>query len=279
VLKQRLPAGSALHVVTVASRAKLAFPGADQLLSIARGSRCLTTDGCFRTGAGDWKVTVFPLQRLHNAEFSDEKVSVGLSAFAPLHSDEQKRFDDKIDDACANLSRHFPSATADEGAIVAMSVPEEVSMPQARAYTLSSRLGRHPSVSAVFLFRTQVCANGVDISLGHEFAIVRNSNAQFPLTHYAPTSSLTVAMLLGNVVGAAPVDTPSLPPYVAPSPEATHAFERQHHHYVRHYKGRHIQGERHPNLLGLSCDWTFLGHQRVDVRFTSCVSDRDLALL
>ncbi|HET9954373.1 MAG TPA: hypothetical protein VFQ61_07710 [Polyangiaceae bacterium] len=279
VLRQQLPSGCAQHLVLEAITAKAPLPPAEQLLSLARGCSVVTTSACLWMRDGSWRIAVVPLGRLNNAEFSDEKVSVGLSVFVPLHVDEQKRFDDKIDDACTNLARHFSSATADEGSVIAMSVPEEVSMQQARAYALSSRLGRHPSVAAALLFRTQVCSNGKDISLGHEFEVVQNPAAQFALAHYAPSGSLTVQMLLGNVLGAVPVETPTLPPYVAPNPEATHVFERQHHHYVRHYKGKHVQGEQPPNLLGLSCEWTFLGVKRVDVRFTSTVADRDLVLL
>lgn len=273
-----LSPGTAVHIVMDAAKAKAEFPAIGRLLNLARGHQVLMGGAVARLNVAPWSLVAYPLQPFHDAQFSDEKVSLGLSVFAPLHQDEQKRFDDKLDDACANLSRYFPATTEDEGAIVAMVVPEEISLAQARSYALNGRLAQHPNICAVFVLRTQVCGNGANIALGHEFEIVMNPNAQLALPHYAP-QSLTLSMLFGYVLGATPFDAPNLPPYFAPSPTATHAFERQHHHYLRHYKGRQIQGERPPHVLGLSYNWTFLGPQRVDMHFVSCVPERDLVLL
>ncbi|MES1174950.1 MAG: hypothetical protein ABUL62_11550 [Myxococcales bacterium] len=278
-LRESLLPGSALHLAMQSSEGKATLPAASQLVNFARGYQTLNCRGVSTMSAGAWNVTAFPLRRLHNAQFSTERVSLGVSVFVHSHDDRQKRFCDKIDEACANLSEHFPSASSDEGAIVAMRVPEEISMAMAVAYTRESGLDRHPSICGVFLFRTQVCANGVDIALGHEFKIVTNPGAQFPLTDYAPSNTLAASMLFGYVLGAIPFDAPTLPPYVSPIPSASHAFERQHHHYVTHYGGSQIQVEPPPHQLGLSCDWTFLGRKRIDVKHMSCVPDRDLTLL
>ena len=170
-------------------------------------------------------------------------------------------------------------ATESEGSVVAMMIPEEVSLSQARAYVRSGNLNSYPSVSGVFLFRTQVCGNGAGISLGHEIELVGNPAAAFPLSSYLPNGTLGLSVLLGNVVGAAPHETPDLQPYFAPHPESVHAFKREHHHYVREYEGTTIHGEAPPTVMGLSCEWTFLGSKRVDLQFTSCVPERGLVLL
>jgi hypothetical protein len=270
--------GAAVHLTMEAARGKSERPDVERLLNFVRGQQVLARGAVSRMTAGPWNIAAFPLQMLHDAEFSSEKVSLGLSVFVPLHGDEQKRFDDKLDDACTNLTRHFPNPTEEEGAIIAMSVPEEISLAQASAYAVESRLSQHTNICALLLVRTQVCSNGNDIALGHEFQVIMNPKAQRPLPHYAP-GSLTLSMLFGYVLGATPFDAPSLPPYFAPAPTATHAFERQHHHYIRHYEGNNIPAEKPPHMLGLSCDWTFLGKQRVDIRFTSCVPERELVVL
>jgi hypothetical protein len=138
----------------------------------------------------------------------------------------------------------------------------------------------------VLLFRSVVCSNGKDIGIGHQFKVVENSAAKFPLSHYAPTRTLTVNLLTGVPIGAKPLQDSESTPYELPSPYC-YTFDRQHHHYTRTVPGspkrtarmRNVRCETPPAVLGISCNWTFFCPRRVDLRFAHCVVDRELVLL
>jgi hypothetical protein len=200
-----------------------------------------------------------------------------LSIVAPYGPNEQKRFDDKLDEACRNLSKHYPLADEHCGNVVMLRIPETTSLEAAESYARNGSLQSYPNICAAFLFRTQVCANGVDIALGHQVIVVPNPTASWSIRHYAP-AGMAFELLLGYVVGASPFDAPLLPPYHPPASLA-HSFDRQHHHYVRDYLGDTIPAEEPPKQIGLSCQWTFLGKKRIDIRFTNTVLDRELVLL
>lgn len=278
-------AGTPVHITLTTRRPAAPTPSSDAVINTARAaiSLCATTWG--EVDLGPWRMSIRPLTPFSDAKFLDTKVSLGLTVLAPHGINEQKRFDDKIDEACRNLSRHAPPPNDEIGNVVLIKIPETVSLEAAISYAKAGPLQTHEYISGVLLFRSVVCSNGKDIGIGHQFKVVPNSAAAFPLTHYAPTRTLAVTLLTGVAIGAQPLQEPDAVPYNLPAPYC-YTFERQHHHYTRTVPGkakgarqRNVRCETPPLILGLSCSWTFFGPRRVDLRFEHCVVDRELVLL
>jgi hypothetical protein len=270
-----------IHIHLAGTRRAPELPTPDALLGALRGA--IVTSTVSVTEFGPWRLHLTSLLPFSDAEFFAEKASIGLTIRASHLAKEQTRFDEKIEEACKNLSSHAPAQDELAGNIVFVKVPESIALDAAIEYALKGPLRNHPNVAGVLLFRTVVCSNGSQIGLGHQFSILENPNSTFPLSHYAPSRSLVVNLLTGVRIDTS--ESPSGDAYRLPSPHF-YLFERQHHHYTRGIRqsarsrrNRNIKCDTPPLQLGLSCDWTFFGKKRVDLQFTHCVVERELVLL
>jgi hypothetical protein len=282
-LRECLGPGVPTHITLVSPHPAPRVPTTHELANAVRGIQLIGVVP--HAQLGPWHVALAPLRPFSDAEFFETERSLGLTISAPHSPREQRRFDEKVDEACRNLAAHAPPPDETTGNVIFMKVPESVSLDTAIEYAKRGPLSGNTHIAGVLLFRTVVCSNGASFGLGHQFKLINNPAANFPLSHYAPSGTFTINLLTGVPVGGEQLQESAEDPYRLPSPHF-YLFDRQHHHYTRtakvsrkSKKPKNVRCETPPFLLGISCSWTIFGSRRLDIQFMHCVVDRELTLL
>lgn len=183
--------------------------------------------------------------------------SHSFMAMSPFLGDEQKRFEDKIQNAVSNLKKHCSDVSEDVGNLIFIKIPESVSFDKAREWLKTSLDEDSEFVSSVLLIRSQVASEDSKASSSfvvHEFAFVDNPRAKFALGTYLDDGSkegfkFEMEVPIGRVSG---VET-KLEIHKGStmfSPTEAYVYFSGHHFYHTHFAGvsTEFKARQYPNI-------------------------------
>ncbi|MEQ1724006.1 MAG: hypothetical protein ABL930_12590 [Pseudobdellovibrio sp.] len=136
---------------------------------------------------GGWGFTISPLAPEEGYSFWNAERSQTFLSICPFLGDEQKRFEDKIDNAISNLKKHCSDVSSEVGNIILIKIPESISFTKAREWLKNSFDDYSDSISAILLIRSQVVSEAKKESTScvvYEISFVENPKAKFNLKTY-----------------------------------------------------------------------------------------------
>jgi hypothetical protein len=132
------------------------------------------SDGRPRQAGSIWTLTPQPLPVGH-MQLADGHLSYTLTILAPHHANEQRNIKSKIEDACANLSRHSDTLTPRTARLLLIRIPHATSSTECVACTRQWLQDRPDArVDAVILYQPAVAAPSISAppSIVHFIAVV-----------------------------------------------------------------------------------------------------------
>jgi hypothetical protein len=127
-----------------------------------------------RQAGSIWTLTPQSLPVGH-VQLADGHLSYALATLAPHHANEQRNIEAKIEDACANLSKHAGTLAASTARFLLIRIPEAASSTECVACTQQWLQDRPDAqVDAVILYQPVVAAPSISAPAGivHFIAIV-----------------------------------------------------------------------------------------------------------
>lgn len=106
--------------------------------------------------SGEWSIEYDDIEGLPGKTFSEHFPSYTVVATAPFPKNEQHRFSARVTEKVENIAAHCPDVSAGETNVVAVKLPESISMQDAHDYLAGIWGTGNAAVSAVLLVRSRV---------------------------------------------------------------------------------------------------------------------------
>lgn len=181
-----------------------------------------------------------------------DTVSHTVVLTAEFSEHEQKRFNDRMQTACANMSRHSLELGSLAANLIMVKVPVSISMAAASSWLeVYFAQGRWKNVSGAILYRPSMVydTDRRDTVLGHELAVVKNPGAStLPSSFWEEICTLSVHFPVGVILSGEPRTELRVGDDSA-NIEGSYMFVRGHHIFETVYAGHtHFPTLRRPGI-------------------------------
>lgn len=199
-----------------------------------------------------WRVFINPLAAAVPHAFARTRQSYTFGATAPFGLHEQKRIEDKIDDAIANLRKHVPLGDGNAN-VVLIQPPQSVSVVNAAAYATDyfADPQRAAAISGVFVYRPAVVRDVErdETFIAHHHRYIENPHATTRLGERVPPGGLSIQVPIGRVTDVEPELQLHMGEHVVRM-GGQYVFYRGEHWYDVDARGSHTEFAM-PRLAGL----------------------------